>query len=249
MTGTDPEPQRQRIDWLRVSAGALAAVSSAVLLSTLGAAGTMIGAALGSVIVSVATSLYSSGLAASRKRVAEAQTLAMRRVGVAQAEVRRASRRTASSEAHLHHADAELSAAKAELDDAEGSATPTWAERLRALPWKRVAVFAAGFFIAAIVLITAFELITGKPVSSYTGGTSGGGTSFSRFDNGTSTPTTPSPSTPLPSTATTPTTTVAPSESASPSASPSAVTSATPSSTAPTPTAGASATSGGAALP
>ena len=87
----DPSPKLD-IDWLKTIAGALAAVSSAVLLSTLGAAGTIIGAALGSVIVTVGGALYSQGLARSRERLLQAQTAALRKVGVAQAEVRRAGR-------------------------------------------------------------------------------------------------------------------------------------------------------------
>lgn len=187
------EPERtHRVDWLKVVAGALAAVSSALLLSTLGAAGTIVGAALGSIVVSLTTSFYSSGLAASRRRMADAQTLAMRRVGVAQAEVRRAGRRTDASEAHLEHADEELAAAKEELAESEPE-RPTLKERLAEMPWKQVGLFAGGFFLCAVIAITAFELIAGKPVSSLTGGTEGGGTSFSRFDHGTHR-STPSPS-------------------------------------------------------
>jgi hypothetical protein len=200
-----------RVDWLKVLAGALAAVSSALLLSTLGAAGTILGAALGSVIVSLTTSFYSSGLDASRRRMAEAQTIAMRRVGIAQAEVRRAGRRTAAADAHLEHADEELAVAKEELAEIEPPA-PTLKERLAEMPWKQVGLFAAGFFVCAVIAITAFELIAGRPVSSYTGGTKGGGTSFSRFDHGTHTAT-PSPS---------PTITVTPSPSTEPSPAPSA---------------------------
>lgn len=55
--GTD---RKLGIDWLRTIAGALAAVSAAVLLSTLGAAGTLIGAALGSVVATVALSEWCS---------------------------------------------------------------------------------------------------------------------------------------------------------------------------------------------
>ena len=43
-------------------------------------------------------------------------------------------------------------------------------ERPAELSWKRVAVAAAGVFAVVIVAITAFELIAGQPVSSFTGG-------------------------------------------------------------------------------
>src|SRR3546814_15525436 len=84
------EKPKLEIDWVKTLAGALAAVSSAVLLSTLGAAGTLIGAALGSITLTVTSAFYSQGLAKSRQKLAAAQELAQRSVGIAQSEVRRA---------------------------------------------------------------------------------------------------------------------------------------------------------------
>jgi hypothetical protein len=184
-TGRSEKP---RIEWLKVAAGALAAVSSAVLLSTLGAAGTIIGAALGSVIASVGSNLYARGLERSRAQLAEAQELARRRLGVAQAEVRRAQRRaddTAVFEAHLDHAEEQLREVRSELAGPPSTPTPSWRTRLAALRWKRVAVFAGGFFLVAIAAITGFELIADRPVSDLTGGTHGDkGTSFSNIGGG-----------------------------------------------------------------
>lgn len=251
-----PQPPPAGIDWVKVIAGALAAISSAVLLSTLGAAGTVIGAALGSVIVSVTSSLYSSGLARSRAQLAEAQEAALRKVGLAQAEVRRAKRRAddaelPAAEAHLQYADRQLADARVELSAAEPTmpATPGWRERLVELPWKRVALLAVAFFVAAAVVITGFELIAGRPVSSYTGGSSNEhGTSLSHLGGGSGTPTKPKQTpTPTPSTTPTPTSTPTPSStaSASPSASPTPTPTATPSvlpSTEPSPTPGATPT-------
>ncbi len=50
------------------------------------------------------------------------------------------------------------------------------------LPWKRIVVMAGALFAIALAVIVAFELSTGKPVSSYTGGSSGTseGNTFSR---------------------------------------------------------------------
>lgn len=166
-----------KIDWVRTIAGALAAVVSAVLLSRLGAAGTIIGAALGSVVISISTSMFSSGLAHGRRRVADMQEAAMRHVGVAQAEINRAARRTGARQAHLEHADEALAQAKDELAEAP----PTLRERLAAVAWPRVAAYAGGLFVAVVAVITGFELLTGEPVSTLTGGSSGGGTSISRF--------------------------------------------------------------------
>ena len=181
------KPPRLEIDWLKTVAGALAAVSSAVLLSTLGAAGTIIGAAIGSVVLTTGSALYSQGLARSRYRLAQAQSTALRKVGIAQAEVRRAERMEddEAASSHLEHADERLGEAQQDLEAvADEPATLSWGERLTLLPWKRIAVYAAGLFVVAILTITAFELITGRTVSSYTGGDDSGGTTITRLGGG-----------------------------------------------------------------
>lgn len=208
------------VDWPRVLGGALAAVSSAVLLSTLGVIGTIVGAALGSIVVSVATSLYARGLARSRERMAQAQEAALRRVGVAQAEVRRARRRPArgATDAHLERANQNLAEAHDELTtDPE----PNLLTRLRQLPWRHVVLGTALTFVVALAAITVFELIAGRPVASYTGGTDRDhGTSIGGVDGRQRGPTpSPSPSgpaSPTPTDAATPSgATRSPSESPS----------------------------------
>lgn len=239
---SSPTPRsRLEIDWTRTAAGALAAVSSAVVLSRIGAAGTIIGAALGSVVATVASALYGQGLERSRERIAQAHAQAMQRVGAAQAEVRRASRRRAGADADpaahsdLQHAQEHLVEAQRDLDAVAGDASsavasPTWRDRVAALPWRHIALIAAALFVLTVVLITAFELLAGRSVASYTGGTHGsGGTSISQLDGsaGGSSPTPePTPSTTPsdgPGSTTEPTPTApTPSEAATPSASPSA---------------------------
>src|SRR3954447_9718624 len=78
---------RIEIDWLRAIAGALAAVVSAVLLSTLGEVGTLLGAALGSLILTIGSALFARGIRSSRRTLAKAQTSAKQKVGIAHAEV------------------------------------------------------------------------------------------------------------------------------------------------------------------
>jgi len=77
-------------DLVKVAAGAVGAMASAVLLSTLGAAGTITGAALGSVIVTVAASMFSKGVDVSKQGVSAAQALAARRVAQARSQVGKA---------------------------------------------------------------------------------------------------------------------------------------------------------------
>ncbi|QSR27951.1 hypothetical protein CFH99_20205 [Nocardioides aromaticivorans] len=140
------------IDWPATFAGAGAAVTVAVLLSTLGAAGTLIGAALGSVVATVSTALYKQGIESSRRRVAEVQAAALERE---------------AARAHRHSESSEVSTGEVPVPPAPAG------NRWAALPWKRLAVLAAVVFLIAVVVISAIELIAGKSVSSITGGTDG----------------------------------------------------------------------------
>lgn len=157
-----------RIDWPATFAGAGAAVTVAILLSTLGAAGTLVGAALGSVIATVSTTLYKRGIESSRRRMAEVQAAALQRVNLADQNVRRAARRSdpVAAERELGRAHHHLDVAGSEL---AGDQPGLW----RALPWKRLAMLAAIVFVIAMVAISAVELIAGRSVSTITGGTSG----------------------------------------------------------------------------
>src|SRR6476620_10089926 len=131
MTMTDDTPQKLEIDWFRTTGGALAAVSSAVLLSTLGAAGTIIGAALGSVVATVGGALYSQGLGRSREHLVQVQATALRKAGIPQRRGRRGSR-------HGVEATEVLEVGTSEPADLG------WRERFAMLPWKRIWQVAAG---------------------------------------------------------------------------------------------------------
>src|SRR6187401_577294 len=107
MTDNPDATETVQIDWTRAVAGVLAAVASAVLLSTLGAAGTIIGAAIGSLVVTVGSAWFTKGLSKSRRTLAKRQKDAAEKVGIAQAEVLRAARADddAAQDSHLDHAD------------------------------------------------------------------------------------------------------------------------------------------------
>lgn len=162
MAGDTEERVRRgpSIDWPATFAGAGAAVTVAVLLSTLGAAGTLIGAALGSVIATVSSALYKQGIESSRRRVAEVQAAALER------EAARAHRHVEATEV--------LDAAESdEPDGSDGPAPAPGGNRWAALPWKRLALLAGMVFLIAVVAISVVELIAGKSVSTITGGTDG----------------------------------------------------------------------------
>jgi hypothetical protein len=246
---SEQQHERVAINWFQVCGSALAAVSSAVLLSTVGVAGTIIGAAIGSVVVTAGGSIYSHYLEVSRHRVAAAQS-------VARARMKRS--RTARMDAQQQErADNELHQAEEQLADAEDETEKlSWREVLAGLRWRRIAAGAAAIFVLAMVIIVTFEMVTGRAVSTYTGGTDGNPRTsipgLGRSSTGTPTPTptptrtptrsptqttstatpTSTPSTTAPSTAdSSPTPTVAGTQTTAPTTTPSS----TASSTVPTP--------------
>lgn len=167
------------IDWVRAIAGALAAVISAVLLSTLGAAGTLLGAALGSLVVTVGSAVLAQGLTTSKETLSKAQARALQKVGSAQADVQRANRlpEGGARRQQLDRAEERLAEANRELDAAASGRAPL-SKRLAALPWRRILLVSGALFVVAIVVITVFELLAGRSVSSITGGSDDGRTTI-----------------------------------------------------------------------
>jgi hypothetical protein len=175
---THDDKPRIELNWIQAMAAPLAAVTSAVLLSTFGVAGTLIGAALGSLALTVGNAVYSYSIKATRHRVAVAQTVATARIGLAQSRVDEMSAEgdadtagAADKTAHdLAETREDLDRAQAVLEDADPDPAPGgWRSMLVALPWKRIALLSTGIFLAAMLIIVAFELTTGRALSSYTG--------------------------------------------------------------------------------
>ncbi|MEO7586636.1 MAG: hypothetical protein ABIS84_01260 [Arachnia sp.] len=143
------------INWFAAAGSALGAVSSAVLLSTFGVAGTLIGAALGSLVITVGGSIYTQSLQKTKAHV----------------DTRRGMRRSTRTEAaNAGDGPVPTSGATAVLTPETPRKSPS--ETLRGLPWKHIIFLAVGLFVATMAIILAFELSTGRPVSSFTGGSS-----------------------------------------------------------------------------
>jgi uncharacterized membrane protein YgcG len=149
--GTDPEPAPEKprvsLSVTQVCAGALAAVSAAVLASFFGVAGTVIGAALVSVVSTVGSALYSASLNRTSDRLRKAR-------------VQLATRPVPAS------GDAPTRELPAHLDPRRAPATPR-----RRIRWPRVAGYAAAVFVLAMGIVTTVELIGQQPVSALVGGT------------------------------------------------------------------------------
>ena len=143
------KPQGAQLSATQVAAGALAAVSSAVVASFFGLAGTLIGAALASVISTVSAALYSSSLQKTNEKLRRArgqQTVAEKTDTVAPA-----APATQVLPAHLD---------------------PRRAPDRRPRPrWAKIAVYATAVFVLAMGIVTGIELIGQRPVSALVGGT------------------------------------------------------------------------------
>src|SRR4051794_8987585 len=181
------KPKGTGLSPVQVAAGALAAVSSAVLLSFFGVAGTLTGAALASVISTVGASLYSASLNRTKERLGRALTV----------------RQGAPAVEPSGRAEPATTVLPAHLD-------PRRAPAKRFQPrWSRVAVYAVGVFVVAMGIVTGIELIGQKPVSALVGNSHSSGTTTlgelsnasSRRDTTPSTPSSPTTSTPATTTA------------------------------------------------
>jgi hypothetical protein len=201
----------------QVAGSALAAVSAGVVASFLGVGGTIMGAALGSVVASIGGAVYSHSFQRAGYKLGETKVLAVV-----------TSRRTSEvdpgpSDVPVIESEDDEHPPYAESAPAEGDpAEPATASRLpspggrvpRWLSWKAAVALTVVAFVIAIAAIQVFELVIGRPIS----GGSGGTTISHLVKPGTTKHKTPAPPKPTPSapvvTATsTPTTTSTPTSS------------------------------------
>ena len=164
-----------QINWVGAAGSGLGSVTSAVLLSTTGAAGTWIGAGIGTFIITVGGAIYAYYLQRAKTGI-EKTADKMKKVSGSSKNDTRQNTTSISAQRDPN----ELSPAEASPEDAEHTGSealsskvkPTFKEALKNIRWKRVAALAAGLFALTMAVIFIFELATGRPVSSYTGGTS-----------------------------------------------------------------------------
>ncbi|MCA2216416.1 hypothetical protein [Jidongwangia harbinensis] len=147
----------------KVAAGTLAAVSAAVIGSFLGVAGTVIGAAVASIVGSVGTEIYQRSLDRGAKKL---QTLAPTFIK-APAAVGTPAVPAASEDDSPSHTVPEEERTEAE------TRTP--------LPWRRVALAAGVLFVLTLGTLSVVELLAGRSVASMVGNDAGGRTTVSRL--------------------------------------------------------------------
>ncbi|HEY2167309.1 MAG TPA: hypothetical protein VGH01_09105 [Jatrophihabitantaceae bacterium] len=176
---TSPSPgtrPRLQLSAVQVLASALAAITATIAGSFLGVNGTVIGAAVASVLTVTANAIYAHSLRRTGERV-----------------------RTAAPVARVRTATLSLPpiAPPIAAPIAAPTTAPTVRTRTRPRPfagWRRLGVATAMLFITLLGVVTASELITGRPVSDLLRGTSGSGTTvFGASSSHPNTATTPAP--------------------------------------------------------
>lgn len=229
----EPKSRLLEISATQLIGGALAAMTAAVIGARLGVAGTVLGAAIGSVVAGAAGSLYTASLKHTKSKLTSAF---VGRVGDTPVEVTTVPTDTTMGRtadgwpadgwpadgwtvpeptAAIAPASSDPVAAAAPHNqagteiDAAGRPATRW-------PWKAILVSTAAVFLLAIAGITGFELVSGQAVSG------GQGTTLTQVGEGRSGGTTTPVEAPSTETSTSPT--------AEPSSTPSTETSVAPSS-------------------
>jgi hypothetical protein len=148
----------------QIIGGALAAMTAAALGSQLSAAGTLVGAALASIVAAVASALYTASIRRTREKVKTVfytgQPNEVDEPTVIDI--------VADSEGHI-------SGQRSHLVEPEPERGPRPRPKLN---WKRIVVAALAIFGIAGVSLTAFELVTGNALSG------GDGTTFQQVSEG-----------------------------------------------------------------
>jgi len=154
---SEAEKTRLDISWTNAAGSALGAVSSAVLLSTLGVVGTLLGAALGSLVITVGGALYAHSMHVTKEKAAAA--------------ARRTSKPRQPSSVGARTSNSPPRREPAPERESTPPAKESGGGLFSGLPWKRIIGLAAALFAVTMAIILAFELTTGRAVSTYTGGT------------------------------------------------------------------------------
>ncbi len=157
----DSTPRKLELSPVQVAASALAATSAAFVASWAGTAGTLIGAALGSVIATVGAATYTYSLTRTseiaKRTAAQVREGALLPNGLPRP---RASR-------------VDETAVMPPVEDAddrpqEGADVAWWRRfdpRGKQLPWGRVALASAAVMLVTLAVLTSFEGVTGRSVS------------------------------------------------------------------------------------
>lgn len=171
--------KRLQISAVQVVAGAGAAATAAFVSSVSGVAGTIIGAAFFSAAFTVLFALYEHSIRRARDRIADTTRPTQLIPVVAPVTVSAGDSAVPTDEELAAQAD------DADATGADGSEPDSEAETTAELDtastdalgleghdgyhWRRIALVALAIFGAAMVFVTTFELVTGRPLASLFG--------------------------------------------------------------------------------
>ena len=170
----------------QVVGSVLAAITGAVLASTMGVTGTVIGAAVASLVATIGSAIYTWSLrrttVAVRKTAAQVRQAALESGPlprtVAQGPLRTIKERAAASTAEQGPDGQEQDQDQDQDPDGQQPEEPdpdedSWR---RSIPWGKVLLASLTVTVLALAGITVVEAIAGKPISSVTGGSDSQGT-------------------------------------------------------------------------
>lgn len=173
----EPKPKLLDLSPVQLTGGALAAMTSAVVGARLGVAGTVLGAAVGSIVAGVAGTLYTASLRRTKDKISsvivsktddtEVEIVPVSSGPDAVADPDASTRTTINDTRTLQlPLAADPAGPLATVVDPTGPAQPK-----RRRPWKTVLVSTAAVFALAFAAITTFEILTGHAISGGQGTT------------------------------------------------------------------------------
>ena len=171
----DTQDRRLGLSTAQVVGSALAAMSGAVVASLAGTTGTVIGAAVCSVIATVGATMYTESLRRTGSAAKKTAAVVRQRGAL----ITGALPRTAVDDQRPPDAHRAAAAAERETDTAESGGEHRGEGRWD-LPWGKVAIASLAVMVTGLAGITAVEAMTGEPVSSLVGADDGPGTTVGR---------------------------------------------------------------------
>ena len=163
--------EKQETDSIRVSqvmAAALAAITAAVLGSTMGVAGTVIGAGLASIVSTVGGALYLRSIQRTRQGVASVKNLVVARAGTTK--VTLIEEKPADESVGVDQAGVDQPVDEVQDEERSDGDEPA----RRRLRWPAMIAAAIMAFVLGMLVVTGVEWLRGEPLSGGDGTTLGG---------------------------------------------------------------------------
>jgi hypothetical protein len=168
----DPPGPRVQLSATQLIASALAAVTATIAASYLGISGTVIGAAIASLLTVTGNAVYSHSIHRTRERVRVVARTATQPIRPLATSGPLANEHLATGEHPDTSAHPDTSSRPdTRRDTFAGAAMPA-----RSSTWRRAGFAAVGVFAAMLTILTSVELVSGRPLSDLVRGKSGSGT-------------------------------------------------------------------------